>query len=220
MHQDKEKEYDNSLTDFVVSYGDIVEVNFPKFDPSKYYSLLDENPNWRPYNPSKPGYNRYGLSVTSLDGTYTGPDLDSLIEHYKKTEEMLWEGDFNIRTPISYEIPEVSRLCDYFGEDLGRSHFLKLDAGGWFPPHRDHNWKIPNNIFRVLVPFRNFDSRNMSWIFDDKIIKLEIGKTYIMNTTKLHSLFAYDDGCTMLILNVSANRPLFKRLIREIGISG
>lgn len=220
MHLDDEHLYDNSLTDFVVSYGDIVELNFPKFDPSPYYSLLDTHPNWRVYNPSKSGNNRYGLSVTSLDGSFSGPDLDSLIEHTRRTGELLWESDFKTRTPLVQDIPEVANLCDFFGEDLGRSHFLRLDRGGWFPPHRDHNWKIPNNIFRVVVPYRNFDTRNMSWIFDGKLIKLEIGKTYFMNTTKLHSLFSYDDGCLMLILNVAANRPLFKRLIRDIGISG
>ena len=39
---------------------------------------------WKPYNTRKPN-NRWGLSVTSLDGGLSGiPDLDSLSEYNKK----------------------------------------------------------------------------------------------------------------------------------------
>ena len=209
----------NYLTEFVVSYGDIVELDFPTIHPENYRSLLEEHPGWKQYNTYKDGYNRYGLSITSLDGGYSGvPDLESLSEYYRDTGKLYYDKDFTVRTPLSYEIPEVSELCDFFGDSIGRSHFLRLDKGGFFPPHRDHDWDLPNDVFRIIVPFYNFHRMHMSWIFDGKVIELREGVTYFMNTTKAHSLFSYVDGCTMLVLNVKAEHETMKKLIQKMRI--
>ena len=209
----------NPLTEFVVSYGDIVELGLETIHTDEYKDLILNHPGWRQYNSYKDGYNRYGLSITSLDGGYSGvPDLESLSQYYKETGKLYYEQDFKVRTPLSYEIPAVSELCDLFGDDLCRSHFLRLDKGGFFPPHRDHIFRLPNDMFRILVPFYNFHSSNMSWIFDGKVVQLREGNTYFMNTTKAHSLFSYDDGCTMLVLNVSATEDTMNRLIRKMRV--
>ena len=209
----------NPLTEFVVSYGDVVELGFHKIDVNAYKDHILDHSGWRQYNSYKDGYNRYGLSMTSLDGGYSGvPDLESLMEYYKDTGELYYDKDFKVRTPLSYEIPEVSELFDFFGDSVGRSHFLRLDRGGFFPPHRDHEFSLPNNMFRIIVPFYNFHSSNMTWVFDGKVVQLREGYTYFMNTTKSHSLFSYDDGCTMLVLNVSATEDTMNRLIRKMRV--
>ena len=44
---------------------------------------------WKPYNVRKPN-NRWGLSITSLDGGLSGiPDLDSVYEYNKKMVQLL-----------------------------------------------------------------------------------------------------------------------------------
>ncbi len=207
----------NPLTEFVVSYGDIVELGFPVFDTFLYKKMLTEHSGWRQYNSYKNGYNRYGLSLTSLDGEYSGvPDLESLSEYYRDTGKLYYDKDFTVRTPLSYEIPEVNELCEFFGKDLGRSHFLRLDKGGFFPPHRDHDWHLPNETFRIIVPFYMFRPTHMSWIFDGKVIELRAGVTYFMNTTKEHSLFSYVDGCIMLVLNVTATKETMEKLVKKM----
>lgn len=209
----------NPLTEFVASYGDIVELGFPTIPTHKYQQMIEQHPGWKQYNTYKPGYNRYGLSVTSLDGGYSGvPDLESLSEYYRETGKIYYDKDFTTRTPISLEIPEVSELCDFFEDSLCRSHFLRLDKGGFFPPHRDHNWQLPNDTFRIVVPFYNFHSSHMTWIFDGKVIELREGIAYFMNTTKTHSLFSYVDGCTMLVLNVTAEKEIMEKMIRKMRV--
>jgi hypothetical protein len=209
----------NPLTEFVVSYGDLVELGFQHTNTGKYEELLLGHPGWRQYNTYKNGYNRYGLSITSLDGGYSGvPDLESLSEYYRDTGKLYYDKDFTTRTPLSYEIPEVNELCEFFGEDLCRSHFLRLDKGGFFPPHRDHDWHLPNDVFRIIVPFYNFHPMHMSWILDGRVIELREGVTYFMNTTKAHSLFSYVDNCTMLVLNVKATQQTMEKLIRKMRI--
>jgi hypothetical protein len=209
----------NPLTEFVISYGDVVELAFPNVDINAYKDLILDHPGWRQYNSYKDGYNRYGLSMTSLDGGYSGvPDLESLLDHYRETKEIYYDKDFKVRTPLVYEIPEISELFDFFGDSLCRSHFLRLDRGGFFPPHRDHEWDLPNDVFRIVIPFYNFHSQHMSWIFDGKVIQLREGVTYFMNTTKAHSLFSYVDGCTMLVLNVKADHETMKKLMQKMRI--
>ena len=71
-----------SITDLVSNFGDIIELDYQWYldDPEKLIS----HPGWVKYNPRKDGYNRYGLSVTSADGGFSGiPDLDSLREYNK-----------------------------------------------------------------------------------------------------------------------------------------
>jgi hypothetical protein len=209
----------NPLTEFVSSYGDVVELDFDVVNLDAYRDLILNHPEWKQYNTYKQGYNRYGLSMTSLDGGYSGvPDLESLVEYYKETKEIYYDRDFKVRTPLSYEIPEVSKLFDFFGEDLSRSHFLRLDKGGFFPPHRDHNFTLPNNMCRIIIPFYNFHSSKMTWVFDGKVLQLTEGVTYFMNTNKAHSLFSYVDGCTMLVLNVSATEDTMNRLVRKMRV--
>jgi hypothetical protein len=209
----------NPLTEFVVSYGDLIELGFDTVDVNAYKDLILNHPGWRQYNSYKDGYNRYGLSITSLDGGYSGvPDLESLMEYYVHTKELYYDRDFKVRTPLSYEIPAIAELCDFFGADLSRSHFLRLDKGGFFPPHRDHNFGRPNDMFRIIIPFYNFHASNMTWVFDGKVVELKEGITYFMNTTKAHSLFSYVDGCTMLVLNVSATEDTMNRLVRKMRV--
>jgi hypothetical protein len=128
------------------------------------------------------------------------------------------DSEFKVRTPLSLEIPEVNELFNFFEEDLGRSHFLRLDKGGFFPPHRDHEWRLPNDTFRIVVPFYNFHSQHMSWIFDGKVLQLREGTAYFMNTTKAHSLFSYVDNCTMLVLNVKASATIMRSLITKMRV--
>jgi hypothetical protein len=211
----------NPLTEFVISYGDIIELGFPNIPINKYRDLILGHPEWKQYNTYKQGYNRYGLSMTSLDGGYSGvPDLESLGEYYNETGIIHRDSDFKTRTPLSYDIPEIDELFNFFGEDLGRSHFLRLDKGGFFPPHRDHNFGLPNDMFRIVVPFYNFHSSSMSWIFDGKVVQLREGTTYFMNTTKAHSLFSYVDDCTMLVLNVKASSDYetMKEFIKKMRV--
>ena len=69
------------LFDTIARYGDIIPLNY-KLDYKKFeegLKLFDDK--WVQYNPRK-NIPRYGLSITSLDGGFSGrPDLDSLKEY-------------------------------------------------------------------------------------------------------------------------------------------
>jgi len=126
------------------------------------------------------------------------------------------EADFKARTNIVDFIPELNPFLDFFGKSLGRVHFLRLDAGGFFPPHRDNGAIVDSPSFRVIVPINNFGKNQMKWIQEEHVLSLETGRTYFINTTRVHSVFSFTDNCTMLVLNVIADNDILDRLVRRV----
>lgn len=207
----------SALTDFIINFGDVVDLDFPAWDYHRIISILNKHPGWKYYQPHKPGYNRYGLSVTSLDGGFSGePDLYSLREYYKMTGKSYNEIDFKRRTNIVEFLPELNPLLDFFEPNLGRTHFLRLDRGGFFPPHRDNGAIVDSPTFRILVPIHNFGINDMKWIQEEKILRLELGHTYFINTTRLHSIFSFVDNCTMLVLNVVQDQHILSKMVKKV----
>lgn len=206
-----------TLTDFIVNYGDVVELDFPNWDTNNATNILNKHPGWKVYQPHKPGYNRFGLSVTSLDGGYSGiPDLCSLREYQELHNKSYWEADFKKRTSVVEFIPELNPLLDFFEPSLGRTHFLRLDKGGFFPPHRDNGAIVNVPTFRILVPINNFGINDMKWIQAEQILHLRQGATYFINTTKIHSLFSFVDNCLMLVINVVWSPEILTKLVKRI----
>lgn len=206
-----------TLTDFIVNYGDVVKFDWPHWDGKTIFQTIMKHPGWKMYQPHKPGYNRFGLSVTSLDGRFDGPDLYSLREYNRMNNTNYFEGDFKVRTNVCDFVPEVKELLDFFEPCLGRCHFLRLDKGGFFPPHRDNGAIINVPTFRILVPINNFSQNDMKWIQDEKVLPLEIGQVYFINTTKIHSLFSFVDNCVMLVLNVVWTPQLLQKMVHKVA---
>lgn len=209
--------YMSLLTDFIVNFGDVVRFDLPAFNCNRVMSVVDNHPGWKEYQPHKPGYNRYGLSVTSLDGGYSGePDLYSLREYKKLTGNSYHETHFQTRTNIVEFLPELNDFLDFWGPGLGRTHFLRLNKGGFFPPHRDNGALVEVPTFRILVPIHNFGVNDMKWIQEDDILDLRLGETYFINTTKQHSVFSFVDNCVMLVVNVMHSPPLLNKMVNHV----
>lgn len=207
----------SALTDFIINFGNVVELDFPAWDVFKITQILGKHPGWKTYQPHKPGYNRFGLSVTSLDGGFSGdPDLYSLREYFKMHGKSYNEIDFKARTNLVDFIPELNGFLDFWEPMLGRTHFLRLDRGGFFPPHRDNGAIVDVPTFRILVPINNFGTNDMKWIQDESILNLRLGHTYFINTSRLHSLFSYVDNCLMLVVNVQQSPEILSKMVKKI----
>lgn len=207
----------SKLTEFITNFGDVIELEFPQIDIMRITNTIINHSGWKVYQPHKPGYNRFGLSITSLDGEFSGePDLYSLREYYKIHGKKFLETDFKKRTNIVELLPELNPLLDFFEPDLGRTHFLRLDKGGFFPPHRDNGARADVETFRILVPINNMNVNLMKWIQEEKVLRLEPGRVYFINTTRLHSLFSFVDNCIMLVMNVRASENILNKITTKI----
>lgn len=208
----------SSLTDLITNFGDVIELDFPAWDTVKATGILGRHPGWQIYQPHKPGHNRFGLSVTSLDGGFTGePDLYSLREYNKMNGTTFNESHFKRRTNIVEFIPELKELLDYFEPGVGRVHFLRLDKGGFFPPHRDNGAIVNVPTFRIIVPINKCHPNEFKWVQEDHFLKLDPGTAYFINTTKIHSVFSYVDNCLLLVMNVNAEPTILDKLVKRLA---
>lgn len=199
----------NSLMHDLFLAGDLIELDQEFYLPPP--EVLNKY-QWVKYNPRK-NIDRYGLSLTSLDGGMSGyPDLDSLLEYYRQTGVSLPEMSFKEKTPLFYDLRQ--REQDFLNSiSLGRSHFLKLNSGGFFPPHRDsgHLYGEHLNCFRIIGCLQNCGPKQFVWLQDGTQFKLQPNRLYVINTLKIHSVFSFVDDCVILVLNVgSESIPFIK----------
>ena len=179
-------------------YEDCIKLSIPVNKDAINLETL----NWVQYNPRKSNP-RFGCSITSLDGGDSGvPDLDSLLEINQLHETHYFEKDFV--TPTKHSAPFTEFLETF---DVGRSHFLKLEPGGFFPWHRDGD----PITFRIIYTIQNCTSDNLIWLEDDKVLPLENHNWYYINTRKKHSLFAFHQS-TFAVFNVIFNTKTFNLL--------
>ena len=145
---------------------------------------LENNFEWVQYNPRK-SIRREGLSITSLDGGLSGrPDLDSLYDYRDKTGIVLKESNFTVKTPVYDYFKE---WLDPIQQHLGRTHIIKLNKGGYFPPHRD-NKNSNVESFRLFLPL-NYDSMRNFFILENRKLEFTNGEMYFIDTAKMHTLF-------------------------------
>lgn len=163
-------------------------------------SIKSYQKHFKPYNPRKKGHNRYGLSITSLDGDFSGiPNLDSLYEYNKENGTRYGEGDFRQQTAFYKGCRELQDVMQSFNRFMGRSHILRLDKGGFFPPHRDFTGLVSSS-FRIFIPLCY--SSQYVFILDNKKLSFEPGYPYFFNTVAEHSLFAFNDESYFAVFNI------------------
>lgn len=184
--------------DRLLHFEDCVELDLPVNK-----NAIDlNNLNWVQYNPRKYN-NRFGCSITSIDGSDSGiPDLDSLTEYNLLNQTEYKETDFV--KPTVHAEPFLDFLNAF---TVGRSHYLKLGSGGFFPWHRDND----PITFRIIYTIQNCSSHSMIWLEDDKILSLQNHAWYYINTRKKHALFSFDES-VMAVFNVVYNAKTYYRL--------
>lgn len=180
------------------SLEDCLELTLPVDIPSINLHSL----NWHQYNPRKT-ISRYGCSITSLDGEDSGiPDLDSLLEFNQLNNTTFTEKDF--KTPTIHSKP-FQEFLSLFA--VGRSHYIHLPPGGFFPWHRDSD----NITFRLLFTIANCTQDSLIWLEDDKLLQFQNMTWYYINTKKKHSLFSFKDSY-FAVFNVLRSNSNFQLL--------
>ena len=186
-----------------------------KMNPKKFINWTEENFNYVKYNPRKKN-NRFGLSITSLDGGVTGiPDLDSIHEYNFENSTSWEETSFNVPTPV-FEWPELKLIVDPWKNKIFRSHVLKIESGGYFPAHRDSN-KLNVKVFRLIVPLENCNPPDTRFMIGDKTLHWNHGNLYFINTLKEHTLFnASSLSSYWIVFNVILNEDSITSIIENL----
>ena len=197
----------------LLTFGDKIELSLS----CNVENLLNEIKGfqWYQYNPRKE-INRYGLSVTSLDGQLGGIDLDSLYQYNRLNNTNYNELSFRTKTEVYYKSKELQKIIDPFEPWVCRTHFLKHTKGGYFPPHRDWLKISHQDSFRIIVFLRDCFPSNFYFIYDGFPLNLKYGRVYFLNTNKEHCLFSFSDESIMLVINLECTEESLNRVTEFI----
>jgi hypothetical protein len=177
---------DNSISN-ILQFGDFIPLSV-SIDNSIKQDLKGWDNKFSKYNP-RSNNPRQGLCVLNERGeTGPGPALDSLKQYNNEHGTNWGETDFNLSTEIYNESVALQSLLDNIKHWCVRTHFIKLQPGGYFPPHRDHT-KGVQNTFRLIIPIQNCNAPFCRFMLEDATLNFEHTKMYFINTTKQHSLF-------------------------------
>lgn len=182
------------------------------FDQGDIDSILSDCAElWQPYNKKKVGYKRYGVSLYSLDGGVDGEiDLNSIGEYNQKHQTKYTEMSFRTPTPYWSRFTGLSEPLKEFAPHLGRSHLLRLDKGGFFPPHRDLG-----NSFR-LISFFDCEPWELYFVIEDKKYNFQPNRLYYVDTRRAHTVFSFRNDATCLVLNVDISEPAYRLVLQNL----
>lgn len=165
--------------------------------------------NWVPYHSTKGIANRWGLPITNDTGILSDTSgLQSLNVKENSYGAGLTEDQYTVKTPVYHAIPSVAKVVDQFDPDIGRVHFLKIDAGGYFPMHKDFPGPTPE-YFRLLVVFGKVKPENYGHILHDQLFYPDPGFMYFVNFQLNHAVFSFTDSVYCMILTVKLNQRTY-----------
>lgn len=213
MYFDPEKEL---YYQFLSSLGTHYQLNL-NIDLSLYSAEITPLEHlWRRYNPRK-DIARFGMSLTSLDGNSTGiPDLDSVSEYNRAHGTKHNDMSFRSTTEAYRKLTSISTVIKPFEKYLGRSHIIKLNQGGFFPPHRDAYFS-KDECFRVFAPLIGCSESHFVFLLNGERVIFTPGNLYFINTRIEHSIFSFENDAHMLILNLELGDETTKLITRYLG---
>ena len=172
--------------------------------------------NWCPYNVKKATHNnRWGLPITSHTGdVMDNYHLNSFGYMQKYHDVEMKEENFTTPTEVYNKVPELAKLVDAFKPDIGRVHLLRVDKGGFFPPHRAFPGVGPEWM-RLLMVFGKCKPENFVHMLDGKPVYPDPGYLYFVNFQLDHSVFSFSDGLYALILTVKVNQRTHDLIINN-----
>jgi hypothetical protein len=171
---------------------------------------------WRPYNPRKKLINRHGISITSLDGGFSGiPDLDSLAEYNKENNTKVKENEIRTKTSL---YAHCEKWLAPFSDALGRTHVIRLGPGAFFPVHRDN---VSPNIdsFRLFIPLENCNYPYLFFMMEKEVLQFTHGKVYFLDACREHTVFNATDNMnsTFIVANVDLTSEAVKAVTKHVS---
>lgn len=206
----------NQIFSEFLRYGDVNRLKTYHCPDAFLSKIAKFDEHWKQYNTSK-NVRRYGLSITSLDGGFSGiPDLDSIPEFNRRNNTSLTELDINMPTQIfEYALP----YFEFVKNDIGRSHVIKLAPGGFFPIHRDNMHKDIVS-FRLFVPLKNCNPPECFFMLGHNydIVNFCHGYTYFFNSCLPHTIFnaSFSDSY-FIVINVKITEDSLSSVISNFS---
>lgn len=93
----------------------------------------------------------------------------------------------------------LHQVFDWF-DPLARTFAVRLNAGGHYPPHRDH-LMLTRPTFR-LIAFLGDSTDSLRWEVEGRPVQFSPNTVYYVDTRKSHRLWSSSPKSTMVVFNV------------------
>lgn len=195
--------------------GDWVPTDFV-IDEEEYFlsvKKFEENNWFRPFQPKEGVLNdRHSVLLYGLKGDEP-TELTGLSHIEAKLGYKPREDEFMYPTEAANKMRCLHSVFKYF--DMGRSFFIRMNAGAFYPPHRDH-FNLSRPTFRLIAFLGGQTSESLHWEVDEKKCVPLPNHVYYVDTRKMHKLHASDHKCDMVVMNVKKDWVNVNRLLTHL----
>jgi hypothetical protein len=174
-----------------------------RLDPSKWITDQENIKDlWRPFQPKEGIMNDRDaiLLYGAEDDTPSSPA--GLAQYKRRFGYIPNESNLCYPTEAAGLLTCCKEVFDYFGP-LGRSFIIKLNAGGFYPRHRDHI-SLDRDTFR-LIAFLGDSQDQLEWEVSGQVKQFLPNTVYYVDTRKMHRLSSWQHNSTMVVMNVVKN---------------
>lgn len=155
---------------------------------------------YTPFQPKKGVLNdRHSVLIYGLQGDHPSRPT-GLDQIRKELGYMPLEEEFRHPTEAHPLLTSYHKVFDHFGE-MGRCFVLKLNAGGFYPYHRDFPF-ITRNTIRLIGFHGSSNSDQLEWEVAGQKQPILPNTLYYVNTMKRHRLSSWKHDSDMVVLNV------------------
>ena len=168
---------------------------------------------WRPFQPREGIANdRDSILLFGLNGD-TATSTTGLSHVHAKIGRFPKESEFTYPTDAVPLLQSCQEIIEYFSP-MCRSFVIRLNAGGFYPKHRDH-FLLNRETFR-LVTFLGNSSDQLEWEVEGNIKTFLPNTTYYVDTRKMHRLSSWSHGSTMVVWNVRKTWPNVLKVLTRL----
>jgi hypothetical protein len=155
---------------------------------------------WVPFQPKEGIVNdRESILIYGPDGS-NPQDSCSLAQLAKKNNgRKPREDSMTFPTIARDAFTCLTEVFEYF-DPLARTFAVRCNAGGHFPPHRDHIL-LNRPTFR-LIAFLGDSTDSLRWEVDNSPVTFTANTVYYVDTRKSHRLWSSSPHSTMVVFNV------------------
>lgn len=171
-----------------------------KLDPDKWDNDQKNIKDlWRPFQPKEGILNdRDAILLYGMEGD-AGSSPAGLSQYRKRLGYIPEEAELCYPTDAVERLTCCKEVFDYFGP-LGRSFLIRLNAGGFYPRHRDQ-LLLNRDTFR-LIAFLGDAQDSLEWEVSGQVKQFLPNTVYYVDTRKMHRLSSWNANSAMVVINV------------------
>jgi len=134
----------------------------------------------------------HSLSLTSIDGT-----METTVDGGLRYIDGLKDDGIRVPTIHYHNLKQHISLLKDFESVICRTRIFKALPRGVWDPHRDGSSTI-----RIIVPLLNSNWKNFRLMYEDRVLNLQEGKAYVVNTLKDHAAVAFSNEMYIMVMTI------------------